>query len=90
MINWIDHIPDVVEGTPVNRTNLMDMQGFGNNETVFNADGSITETSIGGITKTIFNADGSIAETFTGTDGKTVTKTTIFNADGSISEVVTT
>lgn len=88
MINWVDHIPGVEEGTPVNRANLMDMQGFGENDTVFNPDGSIIETSAGGTLETVFNADGSITERFTGNDGKTIAKTTVFNSDGSISEVI--
>ena len=52
-------------GTPINRENLMAMQGFIANNTVFNADGSITETFVGEktITKTTtFNSDGSISE----------------------------
>lgn len=61
--------------------------GFKANRTVFNADGSITETS-GHLSKvTVFNADGSIRERFTSTYG-TITKTTTFNSDGSITEVI--
>lgn len=61
--------------------------GFKANRTVFNADGSITETS-GNLSKvTVFNADGSIRERFTSTYG-TITKTTTFNSDGSITEVI--
>lgn len=75
-------------GTPLNRQNLMAMQGFGSVETVFNADGSITETFQDGSTKkTVFNADGSISETFTA-GAQTMIKTTSFNEDGSISEVI--
>lgn len=75
-------------GTALNRANLMAMQGFGECETVFNADGSITETFQDSSTKkTVFNADGSISETFTaGT--QVMSKTTSFNEDGSISEVI--
>ena len=76
-----------VEGTPINRDNLMAMQGFIANNTVFNADGSITETNGKGEALTIvFNDDGSITETFVGE--KTITKTTTFNSDGSITEVI--
>lgn len=75
------------KGTPINRGNLMAMQGFIATDTVFNDDGSITETnSKGEALTTTFNADGSITETFVGE--KTITKTTTFNADGSISEVI--
>lgn len=74
------------DGTALNRQNLMAMQGFGNVETVFNQDGSISETFQDGSTKkTVFNADGSISETFTaGT--QVMIKTTSFNDDGSITE----
>ena len=75
------------DGTAINRETLMAMQGFIGNTTVFNPDGSITETNEKGETlTTIFNGDGSITETFVGE--KTITKTTIFNTDGSISEVI--
>lgn len=78
---------EVENGTPINRVNLMAMQGFENSSTVFNADGSITQTNSAGHTlTTMFNDDGSITETFVGE--KTITKTTKFNDDGSISEVV--
>lgn len=73
-------------GTPVDRALLMGIQGMEASETVFNADGSITETYDDGVKTTVFNADGSITETFVGE--KTITKTTIFNLDGSISEVI--
>lgn len=74
-------------GTPINRANLMAMQGFTAKTTVFNSDGSITETNSSGHTLTTkFNADGSITETFVGE--KTLVKTTTFNADGSITEVI--
>ncbi len=75
-------------GTIVNRSLLMEMQGFSANETVFNSDGSITETNADLDTKvTVFNSDGSITETFT-SDGISIAKKTTFNADGSISEVM--
>lgn len=90
MVNWIDHIEGTVEGTPVNRKNLMDMQGFGYVKTTFNEDGSITETNDSGEeTVTTFNDDGSITTRFTGINGMTIAKTTIFNDDGSVSEEVT-
>ena len=75
-------------GTALNRANLMAIQGFGECETVFNADGSISETyQDGSVKKTVFNADGSIDEIFTaGT--QVMTKKINFNEDGSISEVI--
>lgn len=76
-----------VLGTPINRENMMAIQGFDTKTTVFNSDGSIVETNGKGETlTTVFNADGSITETFRGS--KTIVKTTKFNSDGSISEVI--
>lgn len=77
-----------LEGTPLNRKAFMILQGFETMDTVFNDDGSITETnSVGDTLVTTFNDDGSITETFTGVSGFVLTKTTTFNSDGSISEV---
>lgn len=74
-------------GTPINRENLMAIQGFENRNTVFNDDGSISETNYKNETlTTVFNDDGSITETFIGE--KTIVKTTRFNDDGSITEEV--
>lgn len=86
MIEFIDKTTEQ-DGTEINRENLMAMQGFMGNTTIFNDDGSITETNSKGEKMTTrFNADGSITETFEGE--KIITKTTTFNEDGSISEVV--
>lgn len=63
------------------------LQGFVAKETVFNADGSITETGADGSTKVTIFGDGVITETYTA-GGVTATKTTTFNADGSITESV--
>ena len=75
------------QGTPINRKNLMAIQGFINQNTTVNADGSIVQVnSDGQRLTTTFNDDGSITETFVGE--KTITKTTSFGLDGSISEVI--
>ena len=77
------------EGTPLNRQAFLAVQGFETKTTVFNDDGSITETDNEGSAKvTTFNSDGSITETFIGVNGLTSIKNTIFNSDGSISEVI--
>lgn len=74
-------------GTPINRANLMAIQGFEAKTTRFNSDGSITEVNGNNETLTVkFNSNGSITETFAGQ--KTITKTTTFNSDGTISEVI--
>lgn len=86
MIEFIDKTT-TQSGTPINRANLMAIQGFMAKSTVFNADGSITETNGKNETlTTVFNADGSITETFKGK--YTLTKKTTFNSDGSITEVI--
>ena len=85
MIDFIDKTSEQ-EGTPINRDNLMAMQGFIANNTIFNADGSITETnSKGEVLTTVFNEDGSITEIFMGE--KTITKTTSFSGN-TVSEVI--
>ena len=85
MIEFIDKT-STTSGTPINRANLMAIQGFVAKTTVFNADGSIVETNgKGEKLTTVFNANGSITQTFVGT--KTIVKTTTF-ASGSISEVI--
>ena len=86
MIDFIDKTSEQ-NGTPINREMLMAMQGFIASNTVFNSDGSITETNSKNETlTTIFNEDGSITEIFVGE--KTIAKKTTFNNDGSISEVI--
>ena len=88
MKNFIDEIPGVRDGTPINRAAMMTLQGFEATETKFNDDGTIEEISADGVLKTIFNDDGSIIEVFTATSGEVITKTTTFNSDGRISEVI--
>ena len=86
MIDFIDKTTEQ-NGTLINRENLMAIQGFIANNTVFNDDGSITETNEKGeVLTTVFNGDGSITETFVGK--KTITKNTIFNDNGSITEEI--
>lgn len=86
MIEFIDKTSEQ-SGTPINRANLMSLQGFEPTETVFNSDGSITQTNSHGETlKVIFNSDGSISEVFTGE--KTITKITKFSQNGKITEVI--
>lgn len=86
MMEFVDKT-STTPGTKYSRANMMAIQGFIAKTTVFNADGSITETNGKGHTlTTVFNADGSITETLVGT--KTIVKTTTFNDDGSITEVI--
>lgn len=85
MVEFIDKTADK-SGTPLNRANIMAIQGFEAIETTF-SDNMIFETNSKGHTlKTEFNPDGSITETFVGE--KTIVKTTIFEANGKIREVI--
>lgn len=90
MIEFIDK-SSTNEGTPLNRVNMMAIQGFESKNTKFNKTNgkivSIEETNSNGETKTTtFNEDGTITEVFSGE--KVITKTTTFNEDDTISEVI--
>lgn len=75
------------DGTPLNRKNMMAMQGFIGKTIIFEDETHISEVNSDGESKvTRFNSDGSITIIF-GKD-KTITKTIIFNSDGSITEVI--
>lgn len=76
----------VNEGTPINRANLMAIQGFIGKTTEFLDDGSILETNSNGETKLTTFDGGNIIETFAGE--KIITKTTIFDLNGNIQEVL--
>lgn len=85
MIEFIDKTPEK-SGTKINRKNLMAAQGFIGMTTVFNADGSITETNSEGQTRqTYFQADGSIVQVFRGE--KQMVKLITFR-DGNVTEVI--
>ena len=74
-------------GTPINRSNLMALQGFVGTTITFNSNGSITETNSSNQTlTTTFNSDGSITEKFVGS--KTIIRTTKFNSNGTISVTI--
>ena len=77
-----------VIGTALNREAFMALQGMEASDTVFNPDGSITETYSTGTVLTSFSANGDVVEKFTANSGQVITKTTKFNANGSISEVI--
>ena len=85
MIEFIDKTTSK-SGTPINRANLMAIQGFVDKNTVFNSDGSITETNGKGETLTTTFNGNTVTEIFVGE--KTITKTITFGNDGSIEEVL--
>lgn len=86
MKDFIDKTTEI-SGTPINRKNLMAVQGFIDSSIEINDDGSIIQLFPNGEKlETKFNSNGSITETFSGE--KVITKTTTFNENGSITEVV--
>jgi hypothetical protein len=87
VIDFVDKTSEQ-RGTPINRKTMLAVQGFENKRTIFNPDGTITETNQEGHSKTMkFNSDGTITETFIGEE-KTIEKTFIFEADGTVTEVI--
>ena len=92
MVEFIDKTTEQA-GTPINRKNLMAIQGFVATETTpptKNEQGEEqiiqTNTETNEQLITTFKSNGQIEEKFIGE--KTITKTTTFSADGSISEVI--
>ena len=88
-MNLVEFVDKTQEksGTPLNRANLMALQGFISSNVVFNADGSIVETnSLGQKKTTVFQGENVIVETFVGE--KTLVKTTTINSDGTITEEI--
>lgn len=75
------------EGTPLNRANMMAIQGLIGSTIAYGENGEIIETNADGETlTTVKNEDGSYTQTFVGE--KTIIKNIIFNNDGTISEVI--
>ena len=92
MIEFIDKTSEQ-SGTPINRENMMAIQGFISTKTLPPTKNEFGEEQIIQINTetneqliTTFKLNGSIEEKFIGE--KTITKTTTFNNDGSISEVI--
>lgn len=81
MIDFIDKTSEQ-NGTPINRANLMAIQGFENNNIVFNSDGSITETNNNGevLTMQPLNIEGIFTQTLVGK--KKVVKNVYFSPQG--------
>lgn len=85
MIDFIDKTSER-SGTPINRENMMAIQGFIGMTTEKQEDGSILQTYADGHTLLTFkNPNGSITQTFTGE--KVITKT-ITKSGNIISEVI--
>jgi hypothetical protein len=85
MKEFIDET-SVSDGTPINRANLMALQGFQAKTTIVSADGkTIVETNGDGHTLTTTITDTQIVEVFVGE--KTITKTTNISS-GKYMEVI--
>ena len=85
MREFIDKTPEQ-NGTPINRDNLMAIQGFDNAEITFTEDSVVEKNPITGATKTTkFLPNGTITETFK--DKYIITKTITFASD-KITEVI--
>jgi hypothetical protein len=73
LVDFIDKTSEQ-DGTPINRQNMMAIQGFVANDMIIEGE-NVIETNSKGETLTITkNADGSITETFVG--DKIITRTT--------------
>ena len=68
------------EGTPINRANLMALQGFISSTITLNADGTITETNDNGEELTVDFSENAVTETFVGE--KTITRQTTIQKNG--------
>lgn len=97
VINWVDE-SSTVEGTPVNRRNLMGMQGFfpGTIEITKVSEGltTIRETSSEGVcTATITKGSGGeriIQESFVSANNMTIAKTTTIVKNGANTNITVT
>lgn len=77
---------DGISGTPINRANMMAIQGFIGGNIKINQDGSITETFSNGETiTTAFYDNGNVVETFSGK--RVITKTTKMQGSSIVVEV---
>ena len=88
---WGRYMREFIDNqTPLNRDNMMALQGFDNIETNIDENVIVQNTNSGTLTTTINekeNGSVEIVEVFVGE--KTITKTTTINADGDVvSEVL--
>ena len=79
MIEFID------DKTPLNRANMMGIQGFISKKYESKEDGSIVVTNANGEVLT-YNFGENMSEKFEGE--KTITKTYLFGTDGTVEEVI--
>lgn len=74
------------EGTPINRANLMAMQGFTGKTSMNAEDGTIVEQFSTGETLITVKSENGYVQTLIGE--KKIVKTITFNGDGTITEVI--
>lgn len=86
MVEFIDKT-ETQGGTPINRANMMALQGFKGKTVSVSADGkTIVETNDDGHTLTTTISNTTVTEVFVG--AKTIKRTLTFNSDGSVTEVI--
>lgn len=84
-----------VEGTPLNREALMNVQGFSNEDTTISKSGNVTTVTIthgdGGKTVIIITKNSSTLTTvvskYTGPSGSVITKTTTIDTSSSVTRI---
>jgi hypothetical protein len=84
-----------VEGTPLNREALMNVQGFSNEDTTISTSGNVTTVTIthsdGGKTVTTITKNSSTLTTvvskYTGPSGNVITKTTTIDTSSSVTRI---
>lgn len=89
MIDFIDKTTEQ-SGTPLNRDNMLAIQGFVGCTVQRKSNGSIVETNTNGDTlTTVKGTDGSITQTFVGgSSGKTIKMKTTFSGNTITSEII--
>ena len=85
MKDFIDETEET-EGTPLNRANLMAVQGFISSDVQMQENKIIETFSDGATLTTTFNSDGSITEVYEGQ--RVITKNTRIDGDLIITEVI--
>lgn len=89
MIDFIDKTSEQ-NGTPINRENMMAMQGFVANTTTSNADGSVTKTNSKGdvLTIGVWQMLDRLTRNIVFQGEKTITLQQTMDANGNILEVL--
>lgn len=81
MIEFVDRNQND-DGTPLDRSHLMAVQGFDTSTTKFDGNTVTANNKYGEVMTTTFNSDGTITKTLVGE--KTISMTISFSEDGSV------